>query len=521
MRIHLRVGAATDQGRVRSNNQDSFRLAPDADLFIVADGMGGHQGGEVASQMAVDTIAGAYDEPSVAALVSAVLSANEIIYDRSVDDPSLRGMGTTVVVAALVHPEAEPGVLDATADDEGASNSTDDDTGETYLGPDAGAATVAEPPVEDADDRGPDIAPDGDGPGSDDADPDATQLVIANVGDSRAYLYRDGDLIQLTEDHSMVADLVREGRISPEEAESHPQRNILTRVLGVYREIEVDLWPVDPVTGDRYLLCSDGLFNEVGEDTIGGVLRRLDDPTEVATELVRLANEGGGRDNITVVVLDVVDDGGVARSASAALGATGHRSEPDLAGFTSTVPAAAPGAGDDDEAADTGARQQRRRFRRAGRRTTDRSGEPRSRTRVTWRLVLFVVVLAAVLGGAYATVVWYGTSTYYVGFDDDDDVAIFRGRPGGLLWIDPELVEGTELSREDVPARWRSSIESGREFGSRSDASRFVANVARDAGLGPDGRPTTTTTRPTTTTSVAEPAPVPPDDPSAPTEGTG
>jgi PPM family protein phosphatase len=509
VRTRLRVGAATDQGRVRSNNQDSFRLAPDADLFIVADGMGGHQGGEVASQMAVDTIATAYEEPSVAALVRAVLTANETIYDRSVDDPALRGMGTTVVVAALVHPEPEPGVLDATEGDDGGGTSTDDDTGETDLGPDAGAATVDEPPVERPD-GGTEEGPDGDRPGH---DPDATQLVIANVGDSRAYVYRDGDLIQLTEDHSMVADLVREGRISPEEAENHPQRNILTRVLGVYREIEVDLWPVDPVTGDRYLLCSDGLFNEVGEDAIGAVLRRFDDPTEVATELVRLANEGGGRDNITVVVIDVLDDGGAARSASAALGATGHRSEPDLAGFTSAVPAAEVGT---DEEPDAEARQQRGRFRRAGRRTTDRSGEPRSRTRVTWRLVLFVVVLAAVLGGAYATVVWYGTSTYYVGFDDDD-VAIFRGRPGGLLWIDPELVERTGLSRDNVPARWQATISSGREYGGLSEARDFVANVARDAGLGPDGRPTTTTTRPTTTTTTTGPA----DDPTVATVQAG
>ena len=143
--------------------------------------------------------------------------------------------------------------------------------------------------------------------------------LIANVGDSRAYLFRDGALVQLTEDHSVVADLVREGRITAEEAEVHPQRNIVTRVLGVYETVDVDLWPVDPVAGDRFLLCSDGLFNEVGADQIGSVLRRLDDPSEAAAELVRLANEGGGRDNITVVLVDVVDDGGVAEAASAAL----------------------------------------------------------------------------------------------------------------------------------------------------------------------------------------------------------
>src|SRR3546814_18513133 len=100
--------------------------------------------------------------------------------------------------------------------------------------------------------------------------------------------------------------MVREGRISPAEAEVHPQRNIVTRVLGVYEQVEADLWPVDPVSGDRIVLCSDGLFNEVGDDQISAVLRRLDDPQDASAELVRLANEGGGRDNITVVVLDVV-----------------------------------------------------------------------------------------------------------------------------------------------------------------------------------------------------------------------
>src|SRR3546814_3474715 len=97
------------------------------------------------------------------------------------------------------------------------------------------------------------------------------------------------------------------------------QRNIVTRVLGVYEQVEADLWPVDPVSGDRIVLCSDGLFNEVGDDQISAVLRRLDDPQDASAELVRLANEGGGRDHITVVVLDVVDDGGVAQRASAAL----------------------------------------------------------------------------------------------------------------------------------------------------------------------------------------------------------
>ena len=148
-------------------------------------------------------------------------------------------------------------------------------------------------------------------------------LAIANVGDSRAYRLAGLELEQLTADHSLVADLVREGSLSPEEAAVHPQRNILTRVLGVYDDVPVDHVTVVPHNGDRSVLCSDGLFNEVPEPAIASVLRRLADPADAAHELVRLANEGGGRDNVTVVVVDVVDDAGRAAAASAALGASG------------------------------------------------------------------------------------------------------------------------------------------------------------------------------------------------------
>lgn len=443
MSFLLRVGAATDQGLVRGNNQDAFGLAPDRHLFIVADGMGGHRGGEVAARMAVETIEESYAAAGADELVHAMLVANRRIYDRAHEDPELRGMGTTAVVAALA--PVDTGV----------------DTGE-------GQATA-----------------------------ERMQLLIANVGDSRAYLYRDGELIQLTEDHSVVADLVRQGRISAEEAEQHPQRNVVTRVLGVYEDIDVDLWPVDPLDGDRYVLCSDGLFNEVEQDTIGAVLRRLEGPDEAAEELVRLANAGGGRDNVTVVVIDVAaidakGGAGGAAPSSVALGAAGHRSgiEPDLAGFSTAAPARAAGAPV-----------------APGEPASRHARSSRARTRITWRVVAFVAVLVAVLGGAYLTVVWYGTSAYHVAFAGDD-VAIFKGRPGGLLWIEPELVEVTPLSRDQVPARWLAAVEAGHEQPSLADSRRFVANVARDAGLDERGRPiTTTTTRPTTTgpTATTEP----------------
>jgi serine/threonine protein phosphatase PrpC len=441
-RVVLRAGAATDTGRLRNINQDSYALLPDRGLYVVADGMGGAQGGEVASRLAIETLQEAYQEPGPEALTSAFAQANHRIYEAA-DDPQLRGMGTTTVAIAIV--------------------SDDDPSGDT------GAE-----------------AADGQGDG---AGEPAERLLVVNVGDSRAYLFRDGGLTQLTDDHSVVAELVRDGRITAEEAEAHPQRNVITRVLGVYPEVTPDLWPVDPARGDRYILCSDGLFNEVSDDQISSVLRRLDDPDEAAAELVRMANEGGGRDNITVVVVDVVDDGGAAARASAAVGGGRGASGRDLVGFTTAMddepePAAAP-----------------RRPSRAERKA-ERKAAKTTRTRLTWRAALFALLLLGVVGGALATIQWYGTSTYFVGFHGDE-VAIYQGRPGGLLWIDPELEDDTGILRDEVPARYVRALEAGHEQSSLADARAYVSNIERDI----INTTTTTTTTTTPPTTVAPPPP--------------
>ena len=239
----FRAGSATDVGRVRSNNQDSL-LVREGDLFAVADGMGGHQGGEVASALALETLGQAHDDPSTSTLVEAVRSANRAVFEKAGTSPDLKGMGTTLTALADV---------------------------ETAEG---------------------------------------KRLGIVNVGDSRLYRARGEHIEQLTEDHSLVASLVRQGRITAEEAESHPQRNILTRALGIDEAVAVDSWEVEPIPGDRFLICSDGLFNEVDEGRMIATLRRFDDPADAARELVRLANEGGGRDNITAVVVEVVSTAG-------------------------------------------------------------------------------------------------------------------------------------------------------------------------------------------------------------------
>ena len=446
MTVTVRAGGATDVGRMRNINQDSYVLLPDRGLYIVADGMGGHQGGEVASRLAIETIQIAYQDPTADSLAEALAVANERIHIQAADDPNLHGMGTTVVAAALLREEPDP-------------DESDHDDGER-----------------------------------------PQHVLIANVGDSRAYLFRGGELEQLTDDHSLVADLVREGRITPEEAEVHPQRNIVTRVLGVYDHVDVDLWPVDPARGDRILLCSDGLFNEVGEDQMSAVLRRLDDPQEAAAELVRLANDGGGRDNITVIVLDVVDDGGAAERASAALAGdrSSLKSERDLAGFGTALPDTV--EGDVGPEAERGTQAAERKLTRA-----ERKAARRSRSRLSWRAVVFTLVVLGVVGGAVATVQWYGTSTYFVAFEGDE-VVIFQGRPGGLLWIDPTVEVETDIHRDEVPDRYLDALDTGREQPSLAAAQRYVSNIERDIIEAQDAIDSTTTTvRPTTTTATTAP----------------
>jgi protein phosphatase len=418
----LRAGVVTDVGRARQINQDTPLVADEHSLWAVADGMGGHRGGEVASELAVLALRDAYGrqaEHTRDALLDAAASANRAVNDRSIEDPDLRGMGTTLVAVAL----------------------TDDD-----------------------------------------------EIAYISVGDSRIYLLRDGELSRLTVDHSLVEELVREGTITPEEARTHPKRNVVTRALGIDTYVQVDSATIIPYTGDRFVLCSDGLFNEVEHERIASILRRLGDPSDAAAELVRLANEAGGRDNITVLIVDVVDDDGRARRASALVGSSAASG--DLAGFA----APAPGRVDDGEAGDDGRRS--RKEQRAARRE---ALGPRPK-RFTWRVLLFALLLIGVLAIGMAAVGYYARGTYYVGFDGDT-VTVFQGKPGGVLWFQPTVVEQTEFTREDVRPELVDDLEAGIEIGDRAGALGFPITVV-----------TTTTTTSTTTTSTSTtlaPAPTP------------
>jgi protein phosphatase len=238
----LAWGVATDTGRVRTENEDAFVAEPL--VFGVADGMGGHAAGEVASAIAATTLrerlGGGAESVDVA--VAAVVEANAAIFQDAHSNAAQRGMGTTLTAMVVL------------TDDEGRQ-----------------------------------------------------RLALVNVGDSRTYLMRSGRLRRVTIDHSYVQELVSTGHITEAEARSHPRRNIVTRALGIEPTVRVDTWVLPFVRGDRYVLCSDGLVDEVDDDEIAGLLASSPIAQAAADALVAAANEHGGRDNVTVVVVDVLE----------------------------------------------------------------------------------------------------------------------------------------------------------------------------------------------------------------------
>jgi protein phosphatase len=262
----VRWGAATDVGLVRTGNEDAFVSEPM--VFGVADGMGGHQAGEVASDIAATIIRDRLGTgaSNVGVVVASVVEANASIYQAAHASVDQQGMGTTLTALVVMR---------------------------------ADETNVA-------------------------------RFALVNVGDSRTYLLRNGELHRATVDHSYVQELVNTGHISEEEARTHPRRNIVTRALGIEPNVRVDTWLVPMVHGDRFILCSDGLVDEVHDDDIAEIAITVTDPQVCAEQLIAKANSNGGRDNITVVVVDVLQ--GVEPTASDA----DLESEPGWDGSEST-----------------------------------------------------------------------------------------------------------------------------------------------------------------------------------------
>ena len=371
------VGARTDVGRVREGNEDSYMVREP--LFAVADGMGGHQGGEVASKLALDTLRETTDGT---ALAQAVQDANRAVFEQAGRDPALAGMGTTLT------------------------------------------AFLA----------------------------DGDTLRLAHVGDSRAYLLRDGVLQRITTDHTVVEGLVEKGELTAQEATIHPQRSILTRAIGVDGEVQVDQASIQPRPGDRLLLCSDGLTGMVDEADIQRILEEYADPQAAAEALVDAANEAGGQDNITAVVVDVAD------------------AEPDphaQATPTETVSAEP--------------------------RRTERFAVGERRRRWPWKALAWTVaVLVLVAGGLIAAKRLFVDRLWFVGVSGAN-VALYRGIPAEPLGLDlSTLVEETAIPADQATqlAEYRD-LEEGITAESEEEARSIIAQIQADvdAQQPPPGAP--------------------------------
>jgi len=442
--IALRYAARSDVGLVRSNNQDSGYAGPH--LLVVADGMGGHAGGDVASSIAIAALAPLDGEShgpddALAELERSIDHARQDLVDRSVSDPELVGMGTTVTA-----------ILRA-----------------------------------------------------------GNKLAMAHLGDSRAYLLRDGELTQVTTDHTFVQHLVDTGRISADEAETHPQRNVVMRVLG---DFDIDLTPDMSVReakpGDRWLLCSDGLSGFVSPETIAQTLLETPDVDECADHLLQLALRAGSTDNVTVVVADVVDvdalpDGAAPATGAQVVGSAAiDRDAPTSAADGPAARAAAlvasanAASGTEGDAADGAADAEGETGEGSG---DDEDVRPGRRPR-RWVTVVAVLLVVAGLGvAAWAGYRWTQTQ-YYVGVADGQ-VAVFRGIPekaGPVTLSTPIELTGTRVA--DLPGyvvdRLETTIPAQSLDDARARAERLVA----------DAQDETTTDAPTT------------DGTEAPTEGT-
>jgi len=456
MTLVLRYAVRSDVGLLREGNEDSAYAGPR--LLAVADGMGGHAAGEVASSVTIGAMAELDSEKDggdmLAALSSAVATANTRLQEMIAANPAVEGMGTTLTA---------------------------------LLWSDGHAA-------------------------------------VCHIGDSRGYLLRDGELYQITHDHTLVQSLVDEGRISVDDVSTHPQRSLLLRALDGRSIAEPDLSVHEGQVGDRYLLCSDGLSGVVSDETLRDTLEAIDDLDTVTRQLIELALHGGGPDNITCIVADVVDTAttrlpptGTSVLAGAAANAPDLRlnmpnsdgdgtSAPlhplDTLGPYGTVPNLGgdygaprtmpqPAVLDDDldlplangsgNGSDPGITQ----VRRSHRAQPKRGGRTRSGRRRRWPIVTtaLVVLLAAIAGSIYG--LWRYTQTqYYLGVNSQQQVVIYRGITQRVLGFNlSHPYEATDIPLAQVSSTYRSTIAATDPVASLTVARQIVANVRHAANV--------------------------------------
>ncbi|RBM24288.1 protein phosphatase [Prauserella sp. PE36] len=351
MTLVLRYAARSDRGLVRSSNQDSVYAGPR--LLALADGMGGHAAGEVASKVVIASLAPLDDdEPGddlVTQLREAVTHGNQAISELVANDPDLDGMGTTLTAVLF----------------------------------------------------------------------SGSRLGLVHVGDSRAYLLRNGQFSQITRDDSFVNELLEQGRITEDEAATHPQRSLLLKALTGH-EVEPSFTVREARAGDRYLLCSDGLSGMVSNETLSEAMQ-IPDPQECADRMIELALKGGGTDNVTVIVADVVDiDFG--EDAPIVGGAAGDGSDE---GHQGDSPAARARA----LTAPPPTQPQRLE-------PTEPPPDPKAKRRKRIRLLVALGLALILLAAAAIATRYFVMRQYYVGVGSNEEVVIFQGVPGSVLGFD-------------------------------------------------------------------------------------
>lgn len=347
-RTSASFGSRTDIGCIREHNEDSLIVSPP--LFAVADGMGGHAAGEVASEIAVNTLAThAPDHIDAEALGNAVVRANHEVIAAAQDGRGREGMGTTMTAAML----------------------------------------------------------------------EGERLVVAQVGDSRAYLLHQGVLQQLTRDHSLVSDMVEAGQLTNAEARVHPQRSVITRALGSDPDMLADLYEINVESGDRLLLCSDGLSSMLEDNEIEAVMSRISDPQRCANSLVGEALNAGGHDNVTVIVADVT-------------------------GFSAVR-------------------------------------EKKAARKIRTSVILILILFAMIIGGAVLGFNYYTENSVYLA-NENGKVAIYRGIPGTLFGFEAsEIDQVTDINVADLKPSVASRLEEGITVDNREQAEALIEDYRKEA----------------------------------------
>ena len=399
--VEFHYAARSDVGLVRQNNQDSGYAG--ANLLVLADGMGGPAGGDIASSVAIAHLVPLDTDSHPAetllpSLRDALMDAHEELSERSEQDPELAGLGTTCI--ALMR--------------------------------------------------------------------SGNKLAMVHIGDSRAYLLRGDTLTQVTTDHSFVQYLVDSGQITPEEAEHHPQRNVVMRILG---DSQADVTPDETmreaVVGDRWLLCSDGLSGVVSSDTIAEILTDVRDPGECAEELIRLALLAGGPDNVTCVVADIVPAGTIPPSAPQIVGAAAKdRLAPTRGGGGAAARAAALASPTKELPVDDEAEAE--------------ADAPR-RSRFAWLLPVISLMLAigVVIAGWLG---WQWSQSQYYVMGKDGSVVIFQGIPQSVgSWNLSHAVEITDVKLDQLAAVDQQRLQEPVTRSSRGEVDAYVAILRSNA----------------------------------------